>query len=222
MFKSIIDSSAITFTGFLICAGVAVVCGVITALCYMYKNRYNKNFVMTLIILPIVVQSVIMMVNGNLGTGVAVVGAFSLVRFRSAPGNSRDIAAIFLAMAVGLATGMGQIFFAMLVTVVACAVMLALTMLNFGGSSDNVSELKITIPEDIDYEGVFDDILKEYTSSYTLDSTKTTNMGSLFELRYEVVMKDRASRKAMIDKLRTRNGNLAISLGRIKPNNAEL
>jgi uncharacterized membrane protein YhiD involved in acid resistance len=155
-----------------------------------------------------------MMVNGNVGTGVAVLGAFSLIRFRSVPGNSKDISAIFLSMAVGLATGMGYIGFAFLITVAVCIIMILLSTINFGGSKENTMELRITVPEDLDFEGAFDDILKANTLTYTLRSTKTTNMGSLFELRYDIILKPDAGTKKMIDDIRTRNGNLTVSCSR--------
>ena len=155
-----------------------------------------------------------MLVNGNLGAGVAVAGAFSLVRFRSAPGNAREIAAIFLAMALGLATGMGYVVLALVFFAVVAAVFVLLTLCHFGGNTAGERTLKITIPENIDYEGVFDDLLARYTKEYTLDKVKTTNMGSLFELHYRVVFRDAGVPKAFLDELRCRNGNLPIVCGR--------
>lgn len=213
LFQSILSES-VGIVDFLICCMSAAICGLIISLSYSFKNRYSKSFVTTLILLPIMVQSVIMLVNGNVGTGVAVLGAFSLVRFRSVPGSSRDISAIFLTMAVGLATGMGYIAFAFIITCAVCIMMLLLSSFNFGGSKENISELKITVPEDLDFEGAFDDILKEYTLLYELKSVRTTNMGSLFELRYDVALKQDVSQKAMIDAIRTRNGNLTVSCSR--------
>ncbi|MBQ4486381.1 MAG: DUF4956 domain-containing protein [Oscillospiraceae bacterium] len=213
LFHSILSGN-VDLRDYLMCFGSAAACGLIISLCYMFKNRYSKNFVSTLILLPIIVSSVIMMVNGNVGTGVAVLGAFSLIRFRSVPGNSKDISAIFLSMAVGLATGMGYIGFAFLITVAVCIIMILLSTINFGGSKENTMELRITVPEDLDFEGAFDDILKANTLTYTLRSTKTTNMGSLFELRYDIILKPDAGTKKMIDDIRTRNGNLTVSCSR--------
>ena len=221
MFNSIL-SGDVGITDFLICCLSAAVCGLVISLSYSFRNRYSKSFVTTLILLPIIVQSVIMMVNGNVGTGVAVLGAFSLVRFRSVPGSSKDIAAIFLAMAVGLATGMGYILFAFIMTTSVCIMMLILGAVNFGGAKENIRELKITVPEDLDFEGVFDDILKEYTFFCELRSTRTTNMGSLYELRYDVTMKKDKSVKDMLDNIRTRNGNLTVSCSRITTPQEEL
>lgn len=188
--------------------------GVLVALSYMYKNDYNKNFVLTLVLLPAVVQAVIMLVNGNLGTGVAVMGAFSLVRFRSIPGTARDINSIFFAMSIGIATGMGYLGFAAVFLFLVASFNMVLTQSSFGERKTTAKELKITIPEDLDYTGVFDDIFEEFTSKVQLNRVRTTNLGSMYKLQYSVTMKDPAREKAMIDALRCRNGNLDISLGK--------
>ena len=180
----------------------------------MVKNTYSKGFVVTLALLPAIVQVVIMMVNGNIGTGVAVAGAFSLVRFRSVPGNARDIVSIFFAMAVGLATGMGYLFYALLFLVIIGVVNVALLCSRFGDGKANVRTLKITVPENLDYEGLFDDLLQQYATSYTLEKVRTTNMGSLFELSYTVRLKGDMPPKAFLDALRCRNGNLNIAVSR--------
>jgi uncharacterized membrane protein YhiD involved in acid resistance len=165
--------------------------------------------------LPVVVQLVITLVNGNLGAGVAVAGTFSLVRFRSAPGTAKEIIMIFLAMAIGLATGMGYALLAVIFFVISALFLLVLTLSNFGAGKENERELKITIAESLDYEGLFDDLLDKYTSSYELDKVKTSNMGTLYELQYRVVLKDDGVPKEFMDALRCRNGNLNISCGRI-------
>ncbi|MGN1105732.1 MAG: DUF4956 domain-containing protein [Huintestinicola sp.] len=197
----------------LLCTGSSALLGLMIALCYMFRSKYSKSFVCTLVMLPVIVQAVIMLVNGNVGTGVAVMGAFSLVRFRSVPGTSREIGALFLAMTAGIATGMGQLVFAFAVTGFVCLIMLVLSLIKFGELQNAVSELKITVPEDMDFENAFDDILSSYTSSYSLISSKTTNMGSLYELRYDIVLKEGSSVKKMIDEIRCRNGNLTVVCG---------
>lgn len=164
--------------------------------------------------LPAIVQMVIMLVNGNLGTGVAVMGAFSLIRFRSAPGSAKDICSIFLAMAVGIATGTGYILIAFIFTLILCGINLIYINLPFIKGINGEKELKITIPESLDYSGVFDDLFAEYTKKSELVLVKTSNMGSLYKLSYIIVMKDSANEKEFIDKLRCRNGNLEISCGR--------
>lgn len=210
------STAVISVWKFLLCVGVALVTGVILAGVYSYKNRYTKSFLVTLAILPAIVCVVIMMVNGNVGAGVAVAGAFSLVRFRSVPGTAKEIGAIFLAMAAGLIAGMGYLGYAVLFTAVLCGCMLLYNQLSFG-SRRNVQEAKvlhITIPEDLDYTGVFDEVLEKYTSSHELVQVKTTNMGSLFRLTYELVLSSADVEKELIDKLRCRNGNLEISVSR--------
>ncbi len=207
----------------LICSAVSLVLGIVISVFYMIKNTYTKSFVVTLVILPMIVQVIIMMVNGNLGTGVAIMGAFSLIRFRSAPGSSKEIAAVFLSMAIGLATGMGYITFAAIMAILISAIMLLLNISKFGDNSvSTVHQLKITVPEQLDYDTAFEPLLKKYTKKYTLEKVKTTNMGSLFELTYIITMKNNKEQKAMIDDIRCRNGNLNIACGRVCTDVAEL
>lgn len=213
MFNSIFDvTESLSIGSVLLCFGISIVLGLIVAFTHMKTGKYSKNFVITLTILPLLVQVVMMMVNGNLGTSVAVLGAFSLIRFRSLPGNSREIASIFLSMAIGLSIGMGQILFAILITVIICLVIIILMYTNFGETKDIVKILKITIPEDLDYTDVFDDIFIKFTKDINLEQVKTTNMGSMFELKYSVKLLKNINEKEFIDTLRCRNGNLTISL----------
>lgn len=206
----------------LICMAVALVLGIVIACIYMYRNSYTKSFVVTLALLPAMVQTVIMLVNGNLGVGVAVMGTFSLIRFRSVPGSASEIAAIFFAMAVGLATGMGLIFYAIVFTVVIGVVMLVYSNTSFGEGSSNRRLLKIIIPEDLDYADVFTDIFAKYTRTHRLERIQTTNLGSLFELRYTVTLRDVKLEKEMLDQIRQRNGNLNITCSRSASNKEEL
>lgn len=216
LFKGVFDTTAtssVNISDFLLCLGAALIMGIIMCLAYTYKNIYSKSFVVTLALLPSIVCVVIMMVNGNVGAGVAVAGAFSLVRFRSVPGTAKEIGAIFLAMAAGLAAGMGYIGIAFLFVIILCAVNLILTRTGFGMLKQPVLEknLRITIPEDLDYAEVFEDIFEQYTTRHRLEGVKTTNMGSLFKLTYSVTLKDSGQEKDFIDALRCRNGNLEIS-----------
>jgi len=215
-------SGDITFTSTLICTLASLVLGFGVALVYMYKNKYSKNFVITLALLPALIQLVITMVNGNLGAGVAVMGAFSLVRFRSVPGTSKEIVSIFFAMALGLTTGMGYIGYAAVFFFVIGAAMIVLAATNFGGKSSEEKELKVTIAESLDYNGIFDDLFDKYTDKVELVRVKTTNMGSLYELQYHIAIKDQALEKEFIDELRCRNGNLNITCGRVPTNREEL
>lgn len=196
--------------------------GVLLTLLHQYKNTASKNFAVTLALLPAMVQAVIMLVNGNLGTGVAVMGAFSLVRFRSLPGNAREIGSIFLAMALGLACGMGYLGIAALLLILIGLAELALLSLPFGRSTLMKRELRVTIPESLDYSGIFEDLFQKYTVSAELVRVKTVNMGSLYELCYQVELRSDQIEKRMLDEVRCRNGNLTVVCGRIAGSGGEL
>ena len=204
--------SSIELTSLLVCIGCSIFLGVIIAFTYRSTGKYSKNFLITLSMLPLLVEAVIVMVNGNLGTSVAILGAFSLVKFRSLPGTSKEILCVFFAMTVGLACGMGHIFYATIITFVGCILILLFSKVNIFEMTGAVRELRILMPENLDYTDVFDDIFKKYTSKVELEKVKTTNMGSLFDLRYRVTMKSKANEKKFIDELRVRNGNLKIVL----------
>lgn len=224
MLTSIINDTAaiLTFTDAMLCLLTAILIGGVISVAYMLCGKYSKSFVVSLVILPVLVQIVIMLVNGNLGTGMAVLGAFSLVRFRSVPGSAREICAIFLAMAAGLATGMGYLVFALIITVIVCAVFVLLSKTSFGERPGTEKELKITIPENLDYTDVFSDLFEEYTKSISLEMVKTTNLGSMYQLSYLVSLKEEKREKEFIDALRCRNGNLTIMMGRQMMNKEEL
>ena len=219
MFQGIFDSSitaVISVTEFLMCVGCALLLGLLLAFGYMYRTRYTKSFVVTLALLPTVVCVVIMMVNGNVGAGVAVAGAFSLVRFRSVPGTAKEITMLFLAMGSGLIAGMGYLGFAVLFTVVMCLIIILYNLFDFGTSKKAAvyKTLTITVPEDLDYTNIFEEVLAEYAVHYELIRVKTTNMGSLFRLTYNLTLRDAAKEKELIDALRCRNGNLEITVSR--------
>lgn len=218
MFTSILNTtvSSITTVDVLICIIAALALGFMIALTYMNTGSYSKDFIISLVLLPVLVQIVIMMVNGNVGTGVAVAGAFSLVRFRSAPGSAKEICTIFFAMAVGLATAMGQILFALIMTLIICIVFLILSKTSFGEQDAAERGLRITIPEDLDYTEIFDDIFQHFTKKAVLERVKTTNLGSMYELRYNIVFKDPSKEKEFIDEIRCRNGNLNIVCSRMQ------
>ena len=201
---------------FILCIGCSLLIGVILALGYMNHARYSKSYIMTLAVLPAIVCVVIMMVNGNIGTGLAVAGAFSLVRFRSVPGSAKEITMLFLAMGAGLLTGMGYIGFGFVFTIIMSAVVMLYNRLNFGVQKNALryKTIRITIPEDLDYDNVFDTVFLEYTDSYELVKVKTFNMGSMFRLTYNLTMKKDAKEKEMLDMLRCRNGNLEITISK--------
>ncbi|WP_167955685.1 DUF4956 domain-containing protein [Anaerosporobacter faecicola] len=216
MFNSVISSieGSLSIHSAIICTVVSLILGFVIAGAYMLQGKYTKNFVITLVLLPALVQSVIMLVNGNLGTSVAVMGAFSLVRFRSLPGSSRDISTIFFAMVIGLATGMGFLGYAGLITGCIAIGMVVLSRTRFAESKSATKDLKITIPESLDYTEVFDDLLEKYTKESELVKVKTTNMGSMYELLYRIELKEERLQKKFIDEIRCRNGNLTIICGR--------
>ena len=226
IFKGIFDNELtqiVSVGDFLLCLGISLMLGFIMAAAYMWKNEHTKSFLITLALLPAVVCVVIMMVNGNIGAGVAVAGAFSLVRFRSAPGSAKEIVTIFLAMGAGLIAGMGYLGYSVLFTVVMCAMFLIYNAIAGNTKSEEVHKtVKITIPEDLDYSGIFDDIFAKYTRKSELIKVKTTNMGSMFRLTYNVTLKDAANEKQMIDRIRERNGNLEIMVSRQENRTAEL
>lgn len=213
-------NTGITMGQFSLCTVTSVLLGAALAAVHTYRNRYSRSFILTLVLLPVMVQTVIMLVNGNLGTGVAVMGAFSLVRFRSMPGNAREIGSIFLAMALGLAAGMGYLGTALILMMVAGGITILLVSLPSG--REERKELKITIPENLDYSGIFDDIFEKYTKNPVLVRVRTVNMGSLYELCYHVDLKSESIEKNMLDDIRCRNGNLTIVCGRLPDGREEL
>lgn len=197
----------------LLSMAVSMVLGLVIAVTYAFKNEYKRDFVIQLAVLPSIVMAIIAIVNGNVGTGVAVMGAFSLVRFRSIPGKTKEIVFIFFAMSVGLATGMDYIEYAVVFTVILCLEYLLLNRMVFKNNVEQKRELKITIPESMDYKGIFDDIFTSYTTESKLVRVRTTNLGTLFQLTYEIIFQKDISEKEMIDKIRQRNGNLDVICG---------
>ena len=227
LFRGLFDTDMtqiISLFDFLLCIGCSLLIGLILAFCYMYRSRYTKSFIVTLALLPTVVCVVIMMVNGNVGTGVAVAGAFSLVRFRSVPGTAKEITMLFLGMGAGLIAGMGYLGFALLFTFIMMGFTILYNYLDFGTRKNaaRYKTLNITIPEDLDYTGVFEGIFTEYTTAYELVHVKTTNMGSMFHLTYNLILRNVALEKEMIDKFRCRNGNLEISVSKQETTVTEL
>lgn len=206
IFESI--GAGITPKAFFLGLAVSLLCGILVALCASFRTRTTRSFIISLILLPMIVHTVITMVN-DVSTGIAVMGAFSLVRFRSVPGKARDIVSIFLAMTAGLACASGYVWVALAFTVAVCAVYLILAFLPMGETS---AQLRIMTPESLRYAHEFDDLFAEYTTSHRLIKAKTTNMGSLYKLTYRVRLKDPEKNQEFIDKLRCRNGNLEISI----------
>lgn len=219
---SSVTSSSISPVEFSICTASSLLLGLIIAWAHMYRNPSSKQFTITLALLPVIVQVIITMVGGNLGTGVAVAGAFSLVRFRSVPGNDKDICGVFLAMAVGLAIGTGYIAIAAILTLVVALMSFLYTITPFGEPKYADKELMVTIPESLDYSGIFDDLFTKYTNQCELIRVRTSNMGSLYKLTYHLTIKDQSQEKAFLDELRCRNGNLDIICGKRSTEKTEL
>jgi len=219
--ESVINGTP-TLANLLLCTICSLILGLGVALVYMFKNQYSKSLAVTLVLIPVTVQIVIMLTSGNIGAGVATAGAFNLVRFRSLPGKARDIGSLFFAMALGLATGMGYLFYALIFVLVVGTASVLLTLVRFGQKASDDRVLRITIPESLDYDDLFDDIFAVYTLNTELTQVKTTNMGSLYELTYAVRLRTDTMPKAFIDELRCRNGNLNILLSRERRDGEEL
>lgn len=214
IFSTATDST-MTVSGLLIAMATAFMLGLIISLVYMYTHRKqgpSQSFALTLVLLPAVVTVIILLVGNNVARAFSLAGAFTIIRFRSAPGEAKDITYVLMCMAVGLAAGMGYVLYAAIVALSLALVMLVLEAVKFGEQKGSPKLLKITIPENLDYEHAFDDILAKYTLNSTLRKVKTAELGSLYELSYSVTTKDDLSEKAFIDELRCRNGNLKISL----------
>lgn len=208
-------SESLTFGTTLLVVFSSLALGLCISAVYMltHKNEeYNASFVVTLIMLPAIIAMIIYLIGNNVARAFSLAGAFSLIRFRSAAGDPKDIAYVFFTLGVGLACGMGYIGYAALFAAILCAVMTVLTLLNYGSRHSGPLRLRIVIPEDMDYNNAFDETLREYTASYRCVRVKTTDFGSLFEITYDITMKDIADSKAFIDKLRSKNGNLNITL----------
>lgn len=214
LFYDIFTDTAVDPAMMLLAIGVSLLLGLVVAKVYQFKTVYSKSFVMSLALLPTLIAIVIFLVNGSLGAGVAVMGAFSLIRFRSAPGGAKELVSIFLVMTIGIAIGMGYLVFATVFTLIMSLVMLLLEVVNFGQMKHSMRQLTIVIPESLDYESIFDDIFNKAVNHVELANVKTSDMGSLFKLKYIIQLNGRMTEKELIDALRTRNGNLEIAISR--------
>lgn len=218
MLESIITTTSgesFTFINAIIVLVTSIILGLIISLSYMKtnnKDRFGSNFSVTLVMLPVIIAIIILLVGNNVARAFSLAGAFSIIRFRSAPGDPKDIAYIFFTLAVGLACGMGYIGYSILFTFVLCSTMLILEKFNFGTNKEKTMQLKIVVPEDLNFEGVFDSILNEYTNSYSVERVRTRDFGALFEITYLIKLKQGVSSKKLLDELRCKNGNLNISL----------
>lgn len=216
MLESIFSSetATISLSDCWLTLGVAIILGVVISLTHKVTTKSTQNFLITLGILPILVEVVILLVNGNLGTSLAVAGAFSLVRFRSMPGNSKEIISVFWSMTIGLALGMGYVLYSVIITLVVAVLMVIYNVVFNKMNKLEQRKLKIVIPENLDYEEVFNDILDKYTNKWELRKTKTTNMGSTYELSYIINLKENVKEKKFLDEIRVRNGNMLVMIER--------
>lgn len=218
MLETIITSTSgesFTLMNSLLVIGTSIILGILISVVYMKtheKNSFNSGFSTTLIMLPVIISIIILLVGNNVARAFSLAGAFSIIRFRSAPGDPKDIAYIFFTLAIGLTCGMGYVTYAVLFTLILSAVMVGLHMTKFTEPKNKNMQLKITIPEDLNYEGVFEEVLDNYTNSYNIQRVRTRDFGSLFELTYTINLKSDINQKSFIDELRCRNGNLNISL----------
>ncbi len=210
------DTTGLTMSDVGIKLAFGVILGFCISVAYIIcnKDNYSRNFALSMILLPSLVAAVIWFIGSDITRAISLGGIFSLIKFRSVPGDSKDITEVFITMVAGLAIGLGYYEAAVLVTVVAVAVLIVFTYSPYAKKKDDEQQLRITVPESLDFQDVFDEVLKEYTSTYSLDHIKTTHMGTLFELTYHVKMKDESQTKAFMDELRTRNGNLSVSIAR--------
>lgn len=217
------ESATLSVGTFLLCLFFGFLIGGMYFAAFSFKNKGSKSFRIALLLLPSIVAVVIMMVNGSIGVGVAIAGAFSLVRFRSAQGSAKEIAVIFMSMCSGLILGVGYVGYAFLFTLVMCASLLVIHFVSAAREKKMPAKLlRISIPENLDYESVFDDLFETYASKHQLTQVRSAGMGSIFKLSYEITLKSGASEKAFLDDLRTRNGNLEVFLGRPIENANEL
>lgn len=214
LLTSILEDGTFSFSSVAASTACSLFIGFLIAFFYKLKNDYTESFITTLMLLPVVVQLVIMLVNGEVGTGIAVAGAFSLIRFRSAPGTGQEITSIFLAMAAGLATGMGYLGIALSFTVLILIVNFAILQTGFGNNYSKDRVLKITIPENLDFEGKFDDVFEKYTRKADLCDVKTSEMGSVYKLTYKIRLRDNSKLKPFMDSIREKNGNLEVAVTR--------
>lgn len=214
LFYDVFTDAAVDPAMMMLAIGASLLLGLVVAKVYQFKTVYSKSFVMSLALLPTLIAIVIFLVNGSLGAGVAVMGAFSLIRFRSAPGGAKELVSIFLVMTIGIAIGMGYLVFAIVFTLIMSLVMLLLEVVNFGQMKHSMRQLTVVIPESLDYESIFDDIFNKAANHVELANVKTSDMGSLFKIKYIIQLNGRMTEKELIDALRTRNGNLEIAISR--------
>ncbi|MCP1423720.1 putative membrane protein [Paenibacillus sp. DS2363] len=214
LFSSALTDTNLTFNNAVITIGLAIILGLIISLTYMKTNQrtYSQSFTLTMVVLPVIVAIIILLIGSNIARAFSLAGAFSIIRFRSAPGDPKDIAYVLFTMASGLACGVGAFGYAVLFTIILCVLMFVLSRFNFGGKKSQLKTLKVTIPENLSYEEALNEVFHTFSVPFDLKKIRTTELGSLYELVYSVTIHESVSQKEFLDAIRTRNGNLDISL----------
>ncbi|MDT0126095.1 DUF4956 domain-containing protein [Paenibacillus sp. RRE4] len=214
LFSSALDDSTLSFSSAVITIGLAILLGLIISLTYMKTNQatYSQSFTLTMVVLPVIVAIIILLIGSNIARAFSLAGAFSIIRFRSAPGDPKDISYVLFTMASGLACGVGAFGYAILFTIILCVLMFVLSRFNFGGKKSQQKTLKITIPENLSYEEALNEVFHTFKVPFDLKKIRTTELGSLYELVYNVTIHESVNQKQFLDAIRTRNGNLDISL----------
>ncbi|RPK26220.1 DUF4956 domain-containing protein [Paenibacillus xylanexedens] len=214
LFSSALTDTNLTFNNAVITIGLAIILGLIISLTYMKTNQatYSQSFTLTMVVLPVIVAIIILLIGSNIARAFSLAGAFSIIRFRSAPGDPKDIAYVLFTMASGLACGVGAFGYAVLFTIILCVLMFVLSRFNFGGKKSQLKTLKVTIPENLSYEEALNEVFHTFNVPFDLKKIRTTELGSLYELVYSVNIHESVSQKEFLDAIRTRNGNLDISL----------
>ncbi|KAA9008514.1 DUF4956 domain-containing protein [Paenibacillus spiritus] len=214
IFNTTVTSAELTFTDALLTLAVALILGAAISLTYMRTTpgSFTQSFTLTMVLLPAIVAIIILLIGSNVARAFSLAGAFSIIRFRSAPGDPKDIAFVLFTMASGLACGVGAFGYAVLFTVILCAVMFLLSYTRFGVRKSVQKTLKVTIPENLGYEEAFAEVFARFQVEYELKKIRTTELGSLYELVYSVTLNENTSQKEFLDAIRTRNGNLDLSL----------
>lgn len=214
LFSSALTDTNLTFNNAVITIGLAILLGLVISLTYMKTNQstYSQSFTLTMVVLPVIVAIIILLIGSNIARAFSLAGAFSIIRFRSAPGDPKDIAYVLFTMASGLACGVGAFGYAVLFTIILCVLMFVLSRFNFGGKKSQLKTLKVTIPENLSYEEALNEVFHTFNVPFDLKKIRTTELGSLYELVYSVTIHESVSQKEFLDAIRTRNGNLDISL----------
>lgn len=213
LFTTTASVTELSFSDAILTLLLSFALGAMISITYMKTQTvYTQSFALTMIVLPTIVAIIILLIGSNIARAFSLAGAFSIIRFRSAPGDPKDIAFVLFTMAAGLACGVGAYGYAVLFTIVLCLLMFLLKAVKFGSKSSTQKLLKVTIPENLSYEEAFAEVFNVFSVQYELRKVRTTELGSLYELVYAVTLDPSTNQKELLDAIRCRNGNLDISL----------